>query len=47
MIEIEGYKPISEYAKTVNYSISMVRKLIKQNKIKAKKFKRRIYIWIE
>lgn len=44
---IEQMEPISEYAKRVNYSVSMIRKLIKKKVLKSRKIKGRIYIWIE
>lgn len=47
MIEMESYQPIAEYANRVNYSISMVRKLIKKKLLKSRKFKGRVYIWIK
>lgn len=46
MIEIEGYELIENYAKRVNYSVSMIRKLIKKKELKHRKFKRRVYVWI-
>jgi hypothetical protein len=45
MIEKEGYEPIAEYAKRVNYSISMIRKLIKNKALKSRKIKGRVYVW--
>ena len=36
-----------EYAKLNFLSISLVRKLIKLKKLRSKKIKRRVYIWID
>ena len=45
MIEMGNYEPIEKYANRVNYSISMIRKLIKKKLLKSRKIKGRIYIW--
>lgn len=47
MILMEGMEPIADYANRVNYSISMIRKLIKNRALKSRKIKGRIYIWIK
>jgi hypothetical protein len=46
MISIEGYIPIGEYCKREYLSLSLARKLIKNKKLKHKKIKRLIYVWI-
>lgn len=45
MIQMESYEPIATYAESKNYSISMIRKLVKKGLLKSRKFKRRVYIW--
>jgi hypothetical protein len=48
MIEIEGYESVEKYANRIHYSISTVRKLIKNKALKSKKIKGRVYVkWIE
>jgi hypothetical protein len=46
MIEIEGYESVGMYANRIHYSASAVRKLIKNKKLKSRKVKGRVYVWI-
>jgi hypothetical protein len=45
MIAMESMEPIADYAMRVNYSVSMIRKLIKNKALKAYKIKGRVYVW--